>query len=304
MNRIAVAVVSYNTRELLRSCLASAVADRPLEIVVVDNGSTDGSVAMVRADFPGVTLVDDGGNIGYGAASNLAFSRINAEYVLLLNADTRVQPGALDRLTRYLDAHPKAAVVGPKLLNDDGSLQASCFPFPGTLGWLVENDPVAPVIGAIPFGRQRTLRYAPPTASTEVPWVLGAALAIRRSAFEEVGGFDRAFFMYFEEVDLCRRLSDVGWQIHFCPDAEVTHVGQASTRQVKGSMLVAHYRSTVLYYRRHLRGAALAFWLGVMRVKMNARIARDSVALALRPADRPALRESLAAWRTALRESP
>lgn len=303
MSRIAVAVISYNTRELLRDCVASAVADGAAEIVVVDNGSTDGSVAMVRGEFPGVTVVDDAGNIGYGAASNLAVARCRAEYVLLLNADTVVHAGALDAMARYLDATPAAAIVGPHLLNADGSTQGSCFPFPGTLGWLVENDPVAPIARLIPPVRRRLLRFAPPMVASAVPWVLGAALGIRRDAFETVGGFDRAFFMYFEEVDLCRRLTEAGWEIHYVPDAQVTHVGQASTRQVRASMIVAHYRSTLIFYRRHYGGPRLAFWLATMRAKMAFRIARDSLALRLYPSQRPVLRESLSAWRSALRES-
>lgn len=303
MSRIAVAVISYNTRELLRNCLASAQADGAGEIIVVDNGSSDGSPEMVRADFPGVTLVDDAGNIGYGAASNLAIARCAADHVLLLNSDTVVHAGALAALAAYLERTPSAAIVGPHLLNADGTTQGSCFPYPGTLGWLVENDPVAPLAGLIPPLRRRLLRFAPPTAAAAVPWVLGAALAIRRTAFDEVGGFDRAFFMYFEEVDLCRRLTEAGWEIHFLPEARVTHVGQASTRQVRASMIVAHYRSTLIFYRRHYDGPRLAFWLATMRAKMAFRIARDSVALQLYPSRRPVLRESLSAWRSALRES-
>lgn len=302
MSRIAVAVISYNTRELLRACLASVRNEGATEVVVVDNGSTDGSVEMVRADFPEVTLIDDAGNIGYGAASNLAIARCAADYVLLLNADTVVHAGTLEALRRYLDRTPQAAIVGPHLLNSDGTTQGSCFPFPGTLGWLVENEPVAPLAGMIPPLRRRLLRFTPPAEAAAVPWVLGAALAIRREPFEAVGGFDRAFFMYFEEVDLCRRLAEAGWEIHFLPDAQVTHVGQASTRQVRTSMIVVHYRSTVLFYRRHYRGPRLAFWLGVMRSKMAFRIARDRVDLAMHPSRRALLRENLAAWRAALRE--
>lgn len=300
--RLAVAVVSHNTRELLRACLASAIADAAAEIVVVDTGSTDGSPAMVRADFPGVTLVDDLGNVGYGAAANVAIARCTAEHVLLLNADTVVHRGALATLRRHLDAHPRVGMAGPLLLNPDGSTQASAFPFPGTLAWLVENDPVAPLLGLVPPLRRRTLRFAPPAVPAAVPWVLGAALAIRRAAFDAVGGFDPSFFMYFEEVDLARRLAAAGWETHLVPTAPVTHVGGASTSQVRIGMVVQHFRSTNLFYRRHYRGPRLAAWIAIMRAKMAARIARDAVALVARPAERPRLRERLAAWRAALRD--
>ena len=301
-SRIAVAVVSYNTRELLRACLASAIADGAAEVVVVDNASTDGSPAMVRADFPGVALVDDRGNLGYGAASNVALAHCTAEHVLLLNADTVVHPGALETLRLYLDAHPGVGMAGPLLLDPDGTTQASVFPFPGTLGWLVENDPVAPLAGLVPPLRRRMLRFAPPAAPAAVPWVLGAALAIRRAAFDAVHGFDPSFFMYFEEVDLARRLASAGWETHVVPTARVTHVGGASTSQVRVGMLVQHFRSTNHFYRRHYRGPRLAAWLAVMRAKMLLRIARDAAALAVRPAERPMRRERLVAWRAALRD--
>lgn len=302
MSRIGVAVVSHNTCALLRACLASAQADGAAEIVVVDTGSADDSVAMVRAEFPGATLLEAPGNVGYGAAANLALSRCTAGFVLLLNADTVLHPGALAALAHHLACHPEVAIVGPRLLNPDGTLQPSCFPFPGTAGWLVENDPLVRLAGLLPPLRRRLLHFSPPTVATRVPWVLGAALAIRRQAFEQVGGFDPAFFMYFEEVDLCRRLRDAGWEIHHQPAARSTHVGGASTRQVQARMRVAHHRSALRYYRRHTRGARLAFWLGATRAKLLARIGRDGVALLVRPGERPVLRERLSAWRAALRE--
>ena len=301
-SRLAVAVISYNTRELLRACLASARADGATELVVVDNGSSDGSVAMVREGFPDVTLVDDARNVGYGAAANIAVARCAAEHVLVLNADTVVHPGALETLRRYLDAHPRVGMAGPLLLNPDGTTQPSAFPFPGTLGWLVENDPVAPLAGLVPPLRHRLLRFAPPAVPAPVPWVLGAALAIRRTAFDAVRGFDPAFFMYFEEVDLARRLAAAGWETHLVTTARVSHVGGASTSQVRIPMVVQHFRSTNRFYRRHYRGPRLAAWLAIMRVKMLARIARDAAALVVRPAERPLRRERLTAWRAALRD--
>lgn len=270
------------------------------DVVVVDNGSSDGSTEMVRRDFPGVALIADHGNIGYGAASNIAMQHARAEYVLLLNADTRLHRGALAAMADYLDEQPQVAIVGPKLLNDDGTLQLSCFPFPGTVGWLVENDPIASVVGALPLVRNATLRFAPPTRATPVPWVLGAALGIRRSAFENVAGFDPSFFMYFEEVDLCKRLALNGWFTHYCPEVRITHVGQASTRQIRPAMLVAHYRSTVQYYHKHTRGVDRSFWLGLMRAKMYFRLLRDTARSTISRRHRQHLRERVAAWREAL----
>ncbi|HEV2145819.1 MAG TPA: glycosyltransferase family 2 protein [Longimicrobiaceae bacterium] len=302
MSGVAAVVVNHNTRAHLRACLASL--PRGLPAVVVDNASTDGSPEMVRAEFPEALLLADGTNPGYGAAANRGVRACAAEHVLVLNSDTRLEPGAPEALRAYLDAHPRAAVAGPRLLNPDGSPQASCFPFPGTLAWFLENDPVAPLAARVPGLRDRLLCASPPRRATAVPWVLGAALAVRRSAFEAVGGFDEGYFMYFEEVDLCRRLASAGWETHFVPEARVAHVGAASTSQVRASMAVQHFRSTLRFYRRHYRGPRLAFWLGTMRAKMLFRLLRDGAASRVaRSGRRGALREDAAAWRRAILET-
>lgn len=302
MTPLAVVVVNHDTREHLRACLASI--PRGVRTTVVDNASRDGSVEMVRASFPEARLLAGHGNPGYGAAANLGVRACAEAYVLVLNSDTRVEPGALEALAGHLDRHPRAAVAGPRLLDPDGSPQASCFPFPGTLRWLLENDPVAPAIGWIPGVRGALLRFSPPARAAAVPWTLGAALLVRRSAFEAVGGFDEAFFMYFEEVDLCRRLAAAGWETHFVPEARVTHVGGASTSQVRAGMAVQHFRSTLRFYRRHCRGPRLAFWVGTMRAKMLFRLLRDAAALGLAGgARRASLREDVAAWRRAMLET-
>ncbi len=277
MSGIGVVVVNHNTREHLRACLASLPRGE-VAPVVVDNASTDGSVEMVRAEFPEAVVLADGSNPGYGAAANRGVEACDTEHVLVLNSDTRIRPGALDALRAYLDRHPRVGIAGPKLLNPDGSPQASCFPFPGTLRWLLENDPVAPLAGRIPGLRDRLLRFSPPEGAVEVPWVLGAALAVRRAALREVGGFDETYFMYFEEVDLCLRLKNAGWETHFVPDGLVAHVGAASTSQVRGRMAAQHFRSSLRFYRRHYRGPRLAFWLGTVYAKRLFLRVRDRLA--------------------------
>lgn len=203
---MAVAVVCHNTRDDLRACLESLRSEAPAEVVVADNGSTDGSAAMVRSEFPEVRLLVDEGNPGYGAAANRAVAATVSPYVLLLNADTRVTPGALRALAAFLDAHPRAGVAGPRLVNPDGTLQVSCFPFIGTLRLMLEKTPAARWLARVPALRDRwLLSHSLHDRPREVPWVLGAALALRREAFAAVGGFDPAFFMYAEEIDLCQK---------------------------------------------------------------------------------------------------
>lgn len=302
MTPMAVVVVNRNTREHLRACVKTIPPET--EICVVDNASTDGSAEMVQAEFPNILVLADGINPGYGAGANKGIRATRAEYVLVLNSDTRLSPAALEVLSGYLDRNPRVGVAGSRLLNADGSEQASCFPFPGTLQWLLENDPVGPLLGFIPILRRKLYRFAPPKQPTAVPWVLGAVLAIRREAFDQVGGFDEAVFLYYEEVDLCARLRAAGWEVHIVPDAEVVHFGAASTSQARASMAAEHFKSTLWFYRRYYAGARLAFWLLLMRSKMGFLFLRDASASALATdaSRRARLREDARGWWRALQQ--
>ena len=213
---ISVAIVSYNTREHLAACLATVVAERPSQIIVVDNGSDDGSPEMVRSEFSQVVLIP-APNEGYGAASNLALGHARTPYVLLLNSDTRLHPGALAALAEYLDVHPRVGMVGPQLVNPDGSLQPSVYPIPTPVAELMRWTSVAAIAAHSPRLRDRYLLRWPHDRSAPVGWVAGAALAIRKAAFDAVGGFDTSFFMYSEEVDLAYCLQKAGWEVHFAP---------------------------------------------------------------------------------------
>jgi GT2 family glycosyltransferase len=284
---MAVAIVNWNTRDLLRTCLAAVSAEEPAQVVVADNGSGDGSVEMVGREFPSVTLVMSPENPGYGAAANRALARCSAEYVLLLNSDTRVRPGALEALRGYLDRHERAAIVGPRLVHPDGTLQASCFPFPRPLRPLTRSHGCA-----LPHDRPGP-----------VPWVVGAALAIRRRAFESVGGFEESYGMFFEEVDLSYRMREAGWETHFTPDAEVVHLVGASTRQRRAEMLLRTRLSSLEFYRRHHRGLPLAAGLTSEYALTVGRLLRDAVRYcSAGSADqRGRLREDLAVWWELLR---
>jgi hypothetical protein len=295
---LAVAVVSWNTREHLRRCLASVEAEGAEEVVVVDNASSDGSPAMVRAEHPRVRLLANPGNTGYGAAANQAVTACTAPYVLLLNADTRVCTGSLAALAEHLDRHPGAGLVGPRLLNPDGTLQVSCQPLPTPLHTLLADSPLWRIVPHVPVLRRRSLYGWSHDRARVVPWVKGAALAIRRAPVEEVGGFDPAFFLYYEEVDLCHRLAGAGWTIHFAPAAEVVHVGGASTVQDRAAMAAQRFAGTMQYYRRHYSGAALARGLLAVRAIVLGRWIRDTVRflVARDAARRAALRADATGW--------
>jgi N-acetylglucosaminyl-diphospho-decaprenol L-rhamnosyltransferase len=279
MTPIAVVIVNYNTGEHLRACLSTVLAEAPSELLVVDNASSDGSVEMVQAEFPQVMLQPNKTNLGYGAAANQAIANCRAGYVLLLNADTLLQPGALVALAAYLDEHPRAAVVGPRLVGSDGALQVSCYPFPTPLNTLVDISILGRLVRYVPIFRKRHLRTWPHAHPRVVPWVKGAALAIRREAFDAVGGFDESFFMFTEEVDLCYRLNAVGWEIHFAPVTSIVHVGGASTIQRQPEMGIQVFASILQFYQRHSSRVRLAQVVIIIKGLMLARLVRDTMLL-------------------------
>lgn len=253
---LSVIIINYNTCQHLKACLDSIEQKAAKKVVVVDNHSSDGSVEMVRSAYPWVELQANEINVGYGAAANQAIAGCASQYVVLLNSDTILKPGALQALIRYCDQHPQAAIVGPRLVNSDGTVQASCYPFPTPLDTFLENSTCAVFLGRwvrryIPGVRKLYLRTWPHDSVRIVPWIKGAAYAIRVEAFNEVNGFDESFFMYFEDADLCFRLKKAGWQVHFAPVTTVVHVGGASTEPSRAKMALQLLDSTYLLYQRH-----------------------------------------------------
>lgn len=299
---IAVAIVNYNTREHLRACLATVLAEAPSEVVVVDNASKDGSVEMVQADYPGVLLLANKTNFGYGTAANQAIARCTTKYVLLLNSDTRLDRGALLALSIYLDLHPRAAIVGPRLVNTDGTLQPSCYAFSTPLNTLLEHSTLGQLIRYVPVLRNKYLRTWSHSHARVVAWVKGAALAIRREAFEAVGGFDESFFMYFEEADLCYRLNAEGWQVHFAPVTTIEHAGGVSTKEARTEMAVQLFVSTMQFFQRHYSGIRLTKLIVTMKSILLARLTIDTVRLHItrNVGKRAKIAEDVATWQRAL----
>jgi GT2 family glycosyltransferase len=299
---MAVTIVNYNTRECLQACLETVQLEKPGEVVVVDNASSDGSVEMAQACYPQVDLHANKTNVGYGAAANQAIASCSARYVLLLNSDTMLERGALQAMSTYLDEHPRAAVVGPRLVGMDGNLQLSCYPFPTPFNLLFVNSIVGRLIRYVPVLRNWHLRTWSHARARVVPWVLGAALAIRPEAFMAVGGFDESFFMYSEEMDLCYRLQAAGWQVHFAPVTTVRHVYGASTKQRRTEMLVQLFTSLRHFYQRHYSKLQLLQLDIILKSFALARWIVDSVRLSIarKACDRALLAENLAAWKQLL----
>jgi GT2 family glycosyltransferase len=219
---ITAVVVNFNGGERLRQCLASLGAPRPdLEVVLVDNGSSDGSLAMVREEFPYVRVLAQTANLGFGAANNLAAATTSGEALLLLNADAWLEPDALTILARRLAADDRLALVAPRLVYPDGRRQFSWSPERGVLGEAMQRLRNPHEGSAWAHGR---LALALARLAGR-PWFTAACVLVRTAAFRGVGGFDEGFFMYFEDVDLCVRLRAAGWRLAEEPAAVARHAG-------------------------------------------------------------------------------
>ncbi|HVW19134.1 MAG TPA: glycosyltransferase [Solirubrobacteraceae bacterium] len=300
---IGVVVVSHNTRDVLAACLASLLAAGATDVVVVDNGSTDGSREMVRERFPTVRLEALDANLGYGAAANHGVRASARPVALVLNSDTVVPPGALEALAQHLARHPRAGLAGPRLHNPDGSLQPSCFPLPSAADALIAETGAHRLLRRIPWLRERLLRTWSHDRPRTVPWLLGAALAVRREAFARIGGFDESIFLYGEEIDLACRLAEAGYEAHFTPAATIVHAGGASSADDL-STYPDHIWASCRHLERHGSRADLAAFRAVMRAVLAARIARDAIARATARGERRALAgRRLETWRGMARDT-
>ena len=215
----------------------------------------------------------------------------------------RVGAGTLQALARHLRRNPRAAVVGPRLANPDGSLQVSCFPFLGTFQLMLEKTPMARWLARAPVLRNHwLLSCSGHDRSRVVPWVLGAAMAIRREAFEAIGGFDPSYFMYSEEIDLCYRFKAAGWEVHFTPAGLVVHVGGASTGQRRPEMAVRQVASSKLFYRRHYSRPRVLALEAMISAAMLGRWVRDGLRLRLTRDEgrKRRLAEDVSIWRGTL----
>jgi GT2 family glycosyltransferase len=241
---LSVIIVNWNTRELLADCLCSiedfqsSIFNLQSEVIVVDNASSDSSAAMVREQFPWVRLRENVGNVGFARANNQGISQATGRYVLLLNPDTVVMPGALAALVGFLEAHPQVGVVGPTLLDRDRRIQLSWAKFP-TL-W-----------SELTTGHRRDRKPFLSGDAYEVDWLAGACLLVRRGAIDAAGLLDERFFLYSEETDWCLRIQRAGWRIAYYPSAKVVHLEGSSTALDRPRTSFLLCQSKVLYFDKH-----------------------------------------------------
>jgi GT2 family glycosyltransferase len=284
--RVSVVVVSFNTSADLLSCAESLEREvaLPYELIVVDNASADGSAGALQSAYPTAQIVRNTENAGFGRACNQGIRLSRGPYVLLLNSDATVRPGAVETLAGLLDAQPGVGAAGPRTLNEDGTVQPSFGP--DLTLWAEWRQ--RRLVEGVRRRERRALRRITVAASREhePEWLSGSCLIARRSALESVGLFDEAFFLYEEDADLCRRLRKAGWRIVFTPSAEVVHRQGRSTASDPRRARIEYQRSHLRYYQKH-NGVVQVLALRAWFVAVGARRARS----AKMPAERAAGRE-------------
>lgn len=275
---VSIVIVNWNTRDLLRDCLRSIereAGDVAVETIVIDNNSADGSVEIVRREFPEVRLIVNEDNRGFAAANNQGIAVARGRYVLLLNSDTVVLDGAIEKSLAFADAHPEAGVVGCRTLRRDRSdVQYNCFKFPSLLNLALSLSKLERIYsGNRFFARQRMTWWGYDTPRV-VDVVAGCFMLVRREALEQVGGMDERYFMYSEETDWCWRFHRAGWKTMYTPGATIVHFGRGSASQVANQMRIQERRSLLMFMERKsgkpARWAANAMFAAAAMAKLPA----------------------------------
>lgn len=258
---LSVIIVSWNVADLLAACVESIYAslDAPdsrlnrssVEVIVVDSGSGDNTVPMLRQRFPQVDVIALDDNVGFTRANNLGLARARGRHLFILNPDTVILGDALSRLVTFMDANPDVGMCGPHTLNSDGSTQSTRRRFPNFWIGLFESTWLQPYA---PKGLLDSYYYVDGNSvhdTLDVDWVQGSALVVRREVYEQIGGFDEGFVMFSEELDWCRRARDAGWRVVYVGDAEIIHHGGKSTGQVVAQTHILFQQSKLRYFRKY-----------------------------------------------------
>ena len=292
MSLISVIIVNWNTAGLLERCLNTLLGETgklELEVWVVDNASSDRSVAMVRDLFPQVHLIVNQANFGFARANNQAIRAAQGEYTLLLNSDAFLTQDALGGLLQRMEASPMCGAMGCRLVYEDFTLQRSCQAFPSLATELWQCLTLDRVFSSSRIFGKYQMTWWKMDDFREVDVVMGAVMIIRRKALEQVGLLDESFFMYSEEVDLCYRLKKLGWQVWYLPDVQAVHLWGGSSRQVPAATLVRLYQSRVQFFRKHYGSFAALAFKGILYLESMLRVLGGYAAYIL--LKRPRLRD-------------
>ncbi|MEX0650065.1 MAG: glycosyltransferase family 2 protein [Candidatus Andersenbacteria bacterium] len=256
---LSIIIVNYNTGPLTKALVESLLIDTSVpkrtEIIVVDNNSKDESVSFLRSDYPEITVIDNKENLGLAAGINTGLKVAKGKYYLILNPDMIALEGSVAKLVEYMDQNPKVGMAGGKLISPNGKLQYSCYRFYTLMTIIYRRTP----LGKTARGRQTVRRFLMRDYDHEAPrdvdWLMGACLIVRREVVKETKGMDERFFLYFEDVDWCRRVWEAGWRVAYVPQAVFSHFHQRSSE--RGALLgIFTNRST----REHIKSAFKYFW--------------------------------------------
>ncbi|MHC4539781.1 MAG: glycosyltransferase family 2 protein [Planctomycetota bacterium] len=252
---LSISIVNHNNKECLRSCLDSIYSDAPktgFEVTVVDNGSSDGSVDVLRQAFPLVNFIENPENRGFVKANNQGIRASRGRYLLSLNNDTIIRNGTLGGLVRFMEEHPDVGVCGPKVLNQDGTLQLQCrrsFPtISSSLFYFLKLHRLFP--RSERFGRYLMTQWDC-NKPGDVDSVSGCCLMVRREVIEQVGALDENFIMYGDDLDWCYRIKQSGWRVCYVPDVQIVHLGGQSSRRQPRKCVILFYRAMAIFYRKH-----------------------------------------------------
>lgn len=244
---LSVIIITYKERDLLKKCLESVFAsktDFSFEVIVTDNGSSDGSVEMVKKYFPQVKVLDNQKNLGFSKGNNVAIKQATGNLILLLNADTQVKPDTLDLSVKYMHTHPKVGALGAKVMLPNGELDKACrrkFPNPANSFLRL-------------FGLKKYSDYnitTPIDQEVEVDAIMGAYFLVRKSVVDQVGPLDEEFFMYGEDLDWCWRIKSAGYKIMYFPKAEITHYKYGASKSIPFSTIKRAHQAMKIFYRKH-----------------------------------------------------
>ncbi|MBL7106982.1 MAG: glycosyltransferase family 2 protein [Phycisphaerae bacterium] len=259
--KLSIIIVSWNVRADIINCLGSIYknpSSSPFEVILIDNASSDKTVECIQKEFSQVVCIANNDNRGFAGANNQGIEIAKGEYLLFLNPDTIIHKGTLDYLVDFMDNNKEAGACGPQLLNEDGSIQRSVRRFPSFRGALYRFTFLKYFKIFKKDYRNWLARDFDHKSQIEVDQLMGAALLVRKSITDNIGGFDERYFMYYEEVDLCCRIKHDGWQIVFLPQVRITHLGGRSSQQIPAAKRIMMLRSMLKYFRKH-RGIGITF---------------------------------------------
>lgn len=290
-------IVSWNTRGILLECLESLAQCQikcRTEVIVVDNGSEDGSVEAVRSNYSGVKLIENGTNLGFAKANNIGMKQAAGRYLCLMNSDVNVREECIDRLVRYMDANPGIGMVGPKILNPDLTVQDSCRRFPS----LWTNLVVAVGLDKL-FPKSRVfygehMFFFSHDKVLDLDYIAGCFMLVRRETIDQIGLMDERFFIYQEEVDWCKRFWEGGWRVSFFPGAEAIHHHGASSSRDPLRFALAQQRSVLLYWKKYNNFMERVALICILSLRFVPRLLIGYTLIFLWPGGRDELKERIA----------